>query len=70
MDAGRTLTGTSLEKGYAEIARRTAAALAFNYSSSPVGETPQIKTSLPQLPRYLPPKPGSTRRNAICYPIQ
>ena len=69
MEATSISPHTLLEKHYAEIAKRTLAALSFNRSCSLVSETPQIKTVLPQLPRYLPPKPGSIRRNAICYPV-
>ncbi|UJR21523.1 hypothetical protein I4U23_024608 [Adineta vaga] len=47
----------SLEKHYAEIAAKTAAAIAAEGPPHNILSEPIIQNSLPQLPRYIPPPP-------------
>jgi len=57
MDVNKTSPDESIEKRYAEIAKKTAAAIAAEESSPVVNNKTAIHSSLPQLPRYQPPPP-------------
>jgi hypothetical protein len=57
MDVNKTSPDESIEKRYAEIAKKTAAAIAAEESPSVVNIETAIHSSLPQLPRYQPPPP-------------
>ena len=58
MDVNRTSSTTSLEKRYAELAEKTAAAIASEGPPPAVNNGPTVQRSLPKLPRYQPPPPS------------
>lgn len=58
MDVNKTSSIDSLEKRYAELAAKTAAAIAAEGSPSTANNKSSIQRSLPQLPRYQPPPPS------------
>ncbi len=63
MDAKKNAASTSsLEKRYAELARKTAAAIAAEGPPSASNAESPVKLTLPQLPRYEPPPPPPRRR--------
>ncbi|CAF3101163.1 unnamed protein product [Rotaria sp. Silwood2] len=62
MDVNTTSSTDSLEKLYAEIAQKTAEAIAAAGLPSSDNNGLSIKHSLPQLPRYEPPPPPSPPR--------
>jgi hypothetical protein len=67
MDVDKTSADDSVEKRYAEIAKKTAAAIAAEGSPPVVNHENAIQFTLPQLPRYQPPlptRPRQTRR--VC----
>jgi hypothetical protein len=57
MDVDETSSTKSLEKRYAELAKKTAAAIAAEGTPSIGNDRSSIKPSLPELPRYQPPPP-------------
>ncbi|CAF1426902.1 unnamed protein product [Rotaria magnacalcarata] len=57
MDVNKTSTSDSVEKRYAEIARKTAAAISAEGTPPVVNNGLSIPQSLPELPRYQPPRP-------------
>jgi hypothetical protein len=57
MDVQKTSSDDSVEKHYAEIAKKTAAAIATEGSPPLINNANAIQNSLPQLPRYQPPPP-------------
>jgi hypothetical protein len=58
MGDNKTSSTKSLEKRYAELAKKTAAAIAAEESPSTGNKSSSVKLSLPQLPRYQPPPPS------------
>ncbi|CAF3338629.1 unnamed protein product [Rotaria sp. Silwood2] len=62
MDVNTTSSTDSIEKLYAEIAQKTAEAIAAAGLPSSDNNGLSIKHSLPQLPRYEPPPPPSPPR--------
>jgi hypothetical protein len=62
MDVNKTSSNDSLEKRYAELAAKTAAAIAAEGIPSTVDSSLSVKPSLPQLPRYQPPPPSPPDR--------
>jgi hypothetical protein len=66
MDVNKTSPDESIEKRYAEIAKKTAAAIAAEESPSVVNIETAIHSSLPQLPRYQPPPPSPPRIPRMC----
>jgi hypothetical protein len=61
MDVDETSSTKSLEKRYAELAKKTAAAIAAEGTPSIGNDRSSIKPSLPELPRYQPPPPPPRR---------
>jgi len=57
MDVNKTSSTDSLEKRYAELAKKTAAAIAAERPPTAYNNRSPVKPSLPQLPRYEPPPP-------------
>ena len=57
MDARATSSGDSSEKRYAELAKKTTAAINAEGPAPNVPSESAVKPSLPQLPRYEPPPP-------------
>jgi hypothetical protein len=57
MDVNKTSSDDSVEKHYAEIAKKTAAAIGTEGSIPVINNRNAIPNSLPQLPRYQPPPP-------------
>jgi len=66
MDVNKTSSTDSLEKRYAELAAKTAAAIAAEGIPSTVDSSLSVKPSLPQLPRYQPPPPPPRGRDMVC----
>ncbi|CAF3393471.1 unnamed protein product [Rotaria socialis] len=69
MDVSKTSTSESVEKHYAEIARKTAAAIRAEGTPPIVNNGLSIPQSLPELPRYQPPRPRSPpqeRERMMC----
>jgi hypothetical protein len=67
MDVDETSSTKSLEKRYAEIAKKTAAAIATEGTPSIGNDRSSIKPSLPELPRYQPPPPPPRPRRQARY---
>jgi len=57
MDVNKTSSTNSLEKRYAELAKKTAAAIAAEGPPTTDNNRSSVQLSLPQLPRYQPPPP-------------
>ncbi len=57
MDVNKMSSTDSLEKRYAELAKKTAAAIAAEGPPTTDNNRSSVKPSLPQLPRYEPPPP-------------
>jgi hypothetical protein len=57
MDVNKTSSTNSLEKRYAELAKKTAAAIAAEGPPMTDDNRSSVQLSLPQLPRYQPPPP-------------
>ncbi len=57
MDVNKTSSTDSLEKRYAELAKKTAAAIAAERPPTAYNNRSSVEPSLPQLPRYEPPPP-------------
>jgi hypothetical protein len=67
MDVNKTSSNDSLEKRYAELAAKTAAAIAAEGIPSTANSSSSVKPSLPQLPRYQPPPPPpAAERYRVC----
>ncbi|CAF3558473.1 unnamed protein product [Rotaria sordida] len=68
MDVNKTSSTDSLEKLYAEIAQKTAAAITAEGRPLSGNNGLSIQRSLPQLPRYQPPPPPSPpmERYMVC----
>ncbi len=66
MDVDKTSTDDSVERRYAEIAKKTAAAIAVEGSPSVANNENAIQLTLPELPRYQPPLPVRPRRARAC----
>jgi len=62
MDVNKTSSTNSLEKRYADLAKKTAAAIVAGGPPTTSNNGSSIKPSLPQLPRYEPPPPRPPRR--------
>ncbi len=67
MDVKKTSSNDSLEKRYAELAAKTAAAIAAEGIPSSVNSSLSVKPSLPQLPRYQPPPPPPVATERLMY---
>jgi hypothetical protein len=61
MDVNKTSSTKSLEKRYAELARKTLAAIASEGPPPTVNNGLSVQGSLPKLPRYQPPPPSPPR---------
>ncbi len=61
MDVNKTSSANSLEKRYAELAKKTAAAIAAEGPPTTDNNRSSVQLSLPQLPRYQPPPPPAPR---------
>ena len=57
MDVNKTSSIDSLEKHYAEVATKTAAAIAAEGTPQAANNSSSVQRSLPELPRYQPPPP-------------
>ncbi len=67
MDVDKTSADDSVERRYAEIAKKTAAAIAIEGSPSVTNNENAIQLTLPELPRYQPPLPTRPRLvRAVC----
>ncbi|CAF1153059.1 unnamed protein product [Adineta steineri] len=55
MDVSATSSDDTLKKRYAELAEKTARAIADEGSPPNINDRPAIPKSLPPLPRYEPP---------------
>jgi hypothetical protein len=66
MDVDKTSGDDSVERRYAEITQKTAAAIAVEGSPSVANNENAIQLTLPELPRYQPPLPVRPRRVRVC----